>query len=142
MALVMKTNMVENHLSTKMLIKDGVTTNISIDGITHIDVITYPSQENFEDGAILGLIQKPFIDFAKSCGGAGDMTAEMITNKYGDQIPESLVNTIVEDFSKAYGNYVIIPEGMTLAITALPVKSIFELMIPDEPVKENEEITE
>ena len=140
MALVMKNEMVDNHLANKMQIKDGVTTSAVIDDVTHLDIVTYPSQENFENGAILGLLKKPFIDFAMSCGGAGAMTAEMITEKYGEQIPTDLVTTIVADFAKAYGNYAIIPEGMTLAITAAPVNSIFDLMIKENP--KTEEATE
>ena len=135
MALVMKTTMVEEHLGTKMAIADGVNTNITIDGVTHMDIVTYPVQEGFENGAILALIQKPFIDFAISCGEAGAMTAEMIIEKYGNQIPGSLATSIAADFAKAYGNYVIIPNGMTLAITADPINSIFDLMIKDEPAE-------
>ena len=134
MALVMKTDMVENHLNTKMVVSGGVTINAALDGVTHMDIITYPAQENFENGAILALIKKPFIDFAAACGGAGAMTVEKIAEKYGDQIPTELASTIAEDFSKAYGNYVIIPEGMTLAITAR-VNSIFDLMIKEEPAE-------
>ena len=132
MALVMKNEMVSTYLDVKMAIKDGVTTNVAVNGVTHLDVVTYPTQENFENGAILALIQKPFIDFAASCGGAGAMTAEKIAEKYGDQIPTELATAIAADFAKAYGNYVVIPSGMTLAITA-GVNSIFDLMIKEEP---------
>lgn len=137
MALVLKNDMVDSYLNEKMAITNGVTSKVTVDGVDHMDIITYPAQENFEDGAILGLIKKPFIDFAVSCGGAGAMTAEKIGAKYGDQIPAVLAETIAADFAKAYGNYVIIPEGMTLAITAAPIASIFDLMIQEEePVEE------
>ena len=138
MALVMKNDMVSKLLENKLAITGGVSTSVIIDDTTHMDIITYPTQENFESGAILALIKKPFIDFAISCGKAGDMTVEMISAKYGDQIPEIMAETLVADFAKAYGNYKIIPDGMTLAITAAPINSIFDIMIKEEP-KNNDE---
>ncbi len=132
MALVVKNELLPDILSTdKMKVTDGVTSNIIVDGVTHMDVITYPAQGEFTSGAILGLIKKPFIDFAVSCGGAGAMTADMIIAKY-PEIPTSLASTLASDFAKAYGNYVIIPDGATLAITAEPIGSIFDLLIPEE----------
>ena len=142
MALVLKNDMVPEYLNEKMAVTDGVATNVTIDGVKHVEIITYPAQENFPEGAILGLIQKPFIDFAASCGGKGAMTVEMIKAKYGDQIPEVLAKTFVDDFALAYGNYVIIPDGMSLAITASPIKSIFDLLIPEKPVIEESKSAE
>ena len=132
MALVMKTDMVENHLNTKMAVTDGVTVNVAVDGVTHMDVVTYPAQGEFTEGAVLALIQKPFIDFAKSCGDAGAMTADMITAKYGDAVPAALATTIAADFTKAYKNYMPIPDGMTLMITAEPISSVFAIMVKEE----------
>ena len=142
MGLVMKTSMVEGYLSSKMAIKDGATVNVAIDGVTHLDIVTYPAQEKFEEGAVLALIQKPFINFAAECGAAGDMTVEKISEKYGDQIPAELAATLVEDFAKAYGNYVIIPNEMTLAITQSPIKSIFDLLIEEKPAEEDAPVEE
>ena len=133
MALVIKTDSVAAFLETKMAVTDGVTTNFAIDGVTHADVITYPAQGEFTEGAVLGMLQKPFIDFAKSCGGAGVMTAEMIIAKYAG-FPVGLAETVAADFAKAYGNYVVIPDGMTLMITAAPIASVFDLTIPEPPV--------
>ena len=131
MALVLKNDMVNDFMTGKMKVTDGVTTHVMVDDVKHMDIITYPAQEGFENGAILALIQKPFIEFAQQCGDAGVMTALMIAAKYGDAIPDVLAETIANDFAKAYGNYVIIPDGMTLAITAAPIASIFDLMIPE-----------
>ena len=133
MALVMKTDGVATFLETKMAVTNGVTTNFAIDGVTHVDVITYPAQGDFTEGAVLGMLQKPFIDFAVSCGGAGAMTAEMIVAKY-EGFPVALAETIAADFAKAYGNYAVIPAGMTLMITAAPISSVFDLTIPEPPV--------
>ena len=137
MSLVLKNEIVPTYLAEKMAIKDGVTTNIVENGVTHLDIVTYPAQEGFEEGAMMALVQKPFIDFAVSCGGKGAMTAEQITAKYPG-VPAAMATAIAEDFAKAYGNYVIIPESMTLAITAAPYGSIFELMIPEEPPVEDQ----
>ena len=136
MALVMKNDMVSNLLETRMAITNGVTTTVEIDDTVHLEIVTYPAQENFENGAVLALIKKPFINFAIACGNAGAMTTEMIFAKYGEQISANLADTLVADFAKAYGNYKIIPNGMTLAITAAPIKSIFDLMIKEEKVEE------
>lgn len=137
MALVMKTDMVANHLANNMIVTDGVITNIVIDNVTHMDIVNYPIQGEFTEGAVLGLLQKPFIDFAMNCGAAGDMTAEMITTKYAD-VPTNLANAIAADFAKAYSNYVVIPDGMTLMITGDPIPSVFTLMLPEEPLDEPE----
>ena len=133
MALVMKNEMVSDYLTKKMAVSDGVMSTVSADGVTHMDIMTYPAQGDFSEGAVLALIKKPFIDFAASCGGAGAMTTEKMTEKYGDQIPAGLAKTIADDFSRAYGNYVIIPNGMTLMITAAPIMSVFDIMVKDEP---------
>ena len=133
MALVMKTADVAAFLSNKIALTDGVTTNFAVNGVTHLDAVTYPAQGEFAEGAVLGMIQKPFIDFAISCGGAGAMTADMITAKYAG-IPANLAEAIAADFAKAYGNYVIIPAAMTLMITGVPVTSVFNIMIPEPPV--------
>ena len=135
MALVLQNNMVPDYLATKMAIQDGTTTTVKIDDVAHMDIVNYPAQENFPEGAILALIKKPFIDFAVECGGKGAMTAEMIIAKYGNVIPEALAKTIADDFATTYGNYVIIPEVCTLAITAMPIASIFDLLIPEPPVE-------
>lgn len=135
MALVMKTKDVDSFLETKLAVTDGVKSSFAIDGVTHAEVMVYPAQGEFTESNTLGMLQKPFIDFAITCGGAGVMTAEMITAKYPG-FPADLAAAIAADFAKAYGNYVIIPSGMTLMITT-PVSSVFELMIP-----ENEEETE
>lgn len=131
MALVMKTKSVDTFLETKMAVTDGVKTNFTIDGVVHADVIVYPAQGEFTESNTLGMLQKPFIDFAVSCGGAGVMTADKITAKYPG-FPADLAAAIAADFAKAYGNYVVIPSGMTLMITT-PVSSVFELMIPETP---------
>ena len=131
MALVMKTKGVDTFLETKMAVTDGVKTNFAINGVTHADVIVYPAQGEFTEVNSLAMLQKPFIDFAISCGGAGVMTADMITTKYPD-FPADMAAAIAADFAKAYGNYVVIPNGMTLMITT-PVSSVFELMIPETP---------
>ena len=136
MALVLKNDMVSDYLETKMAIKSGVTSEVVVDDVTHLEVVVYPEQENFENGATLALIKKPFIDFAVSCGGIGAMTAAMIAEKYGEQIPTVLAESIAADFAKAYGNYVIIPDSMTLIITAAPISSIFDLMIKEEMPEE------
>lgn len=136
MALVMKNTDVKNFLETKMAVTDGVLSTFQVEGVVHVDVMTYPAQDNFADGAILGMIQKPFIDFAVSCGGAGAMTKEMILAKY-PEFPVALAETIAADFAKAYGNYIVIPAGMALMITGAPVESVFDLMIPD-PVEPSE----
>ena len=57
MALVMQNTMVADYLENKMAITSGVTTNIVVENKTHMDIITYPAQEGFENGAILALIQ-------------------------------------------------------------------------------------
>ena len=132
MALVLKNEMVADFLANKMAVKDGVTTTVAVNGVTYMEIVTYPSQEGFTDGAILALIKKPFIDFAVSCGDAGAMTAERITAKYAE-VPAALAESIATDFAKAFGNYKIIPETATLAITAAPIGSIFDIMIPEEP---------
>ena len=133
MALVMKTTDVAAFLSTNMAVTDGVTTMVTFDGVNHADVVSYPAQEGFAEGAVLGVVHKPFIDFAISCGGAGAMTASMITTKYNG-FPANLAETIAADFAKAYGNYAIIPNGMSLMITAEPIESVFDLKIPEPPV--------
>ena len=135
MALVLPNNMVPTYLNEKMAVKDGVTEAAVVDGVTHLEVITYPSQEGFEGGAVLGMLQKPFIDFAAACGGKGAMTAAQIMEKY-PVVPEALATAVAADFAVAYGNYVIIPDGMSLAITAAPYASIFDLLIPEEPAAE------
>lgn len=141
MAVVIRNDLVNDYLENKMAIKNGITKSIVIDGVTHCDIITYPEQDNFENGAILCLIQKPFIDFAVSCGGAGSMTAEQIVEKYGNDVPLALAETLAADFSKAYGNYIIIPESITLAITAPPINSLFDLTIKEEE-EEKKEVTD
>ena len=124
----MKNEIVDDVLTSMMVIKDGVVTPVEVDGEHHMDIIIYPPQENYAMGATLVLLKKPFIDFALACGDAGAMTVDMIMDKYGEYIDPIMANTIAVDFSKAYGNYKIIPDGMTLAIVGPSVKNVFDLM--------------
>ena len=132
MALVMKSDNVKNLLETKMIVTNGKTVNITVDGVNHMDIITYPPQGDFVTDIILAVVYKPFIDFAKSCGKAGAMTTDRIIAKYGNDVPKNMASSLAADFAKAYGNYVIIPDGMALLITASPIASVFDIMVKEE----------
>ena len=129
MAYLVKNEMIPYCLNNEIILENGVSSLVTIDNITHMEIITYPNQERFENGATIAFVRKPFIDFAISCGEAGAMTTDMITEKYGDQISFELSTAIVENFTREYDNLIIIPEGISVSITAAPYASIFELMV-------------
>ena len=118
MALVIKSELIDTFLSTKLNIKDGVSKSVKVDNDVHLEIISYPPQNDYKDGIDIAIIKKPFIDFVVSCGGAGAMTTKDIFEKYDSQIPELLASAIVDEFSKAYNNYVIIPNIMSLIIAS------------------------
>ena len=123
--------MIPYFINNEISLIDGSSYNVSIDGITHLEIVTYPAQEKYNSECIVGFVQRPFIDFALSCGLAGAMTEEMIIRQYGNKIPLKLASALVSNFSREYNNYKIIPDGIAVVITADPINSIYEIMVND-----------
>ena len=127
MALIIKDTMISSFLKDDIVLKNGAMSNVIVEEVVHLDVVTYPSQENYENGAIVGFVKRPFIEFIDSCGGAASVTPEMISEKYGNQIPTALSNAILYEIINGYDNYLIIPDGMSLAVAGDPYTSIYDL---------------
>jgi hypothetical protein len=132
MALVINNAFLPTYLNEKMRVTNGTTVEYTDGSQVAFSVITYPATTDFPSGAILILVKKPFCDFAQSKGGKGAMTAAHIMEKYSG-VPEAVANTLAADFAVAYGNYVIIPDTVSIAITVPPINSIFDLLIPENP---------
>ena len=128
MALIIKDTMINSFLENNIILTGGVLNTIDVEGIPHVDIIDYPAQGDYQNGAIVGLVKKSFIDFVVECGGVTQVTPDKIANKYGEQIPSSLLEAILFEITNGYDNYIIIPEGMSLAVAGLPIPSIYVLI--------------
>lgn len=133
MALVMNKDNVTQFFAEKMAIQNGETTTHSVDGVKYFDEIKYPSQEGFESGATVIVMEKPMWDFAAECGDKGAMTAQMIMDKIST-VSEEVATVLANEFAIFYANYVIIPGNCALIMTMAPYNSIHDLTIPDPPV--------
>lgn len=130
MGLVIGKDKAPEFLSTKMAVTDGQTTTITVDGVKYMDIIKYPIQSAAENGATVMMIEKPFIDFAASCGPKGAMTADMITTKF-PEIDAEVAKSLADDFAIFHDNYVIIPDTCILCLTVEPIHSISELFVKE-----------
>lgn len=139
MGLVMNTNDVSNYLNEKLLVKSGEPKKFTNGDQEFVEIIKYPQQLSFEEGATIYLIRKPMWDFAKECGPKGAMTYDKIVEKL-EGIAEDDARAIADDFAIFYGNYIIIPENCTLILTKNPIKSLSELEIPVAPPIEEETV--
>ena len=128
MALIIKDTMIDSFLENNIILTGGMKNTIDVEGIPHVDIINYPAQGDYQNGAIIGLVKKSFIDFVVECGGVTQVTPDKIANKYGEQIPTALLDAILFEITNGYDNYIIIPEGMSLAVAGLPIPSIYVLI--------------
>ena len=131
MGLVMQHNMIDDFFG-RFTVTDGVKTDIMKNGVKHAAVMEYPAQGEYTEAIRFIMIEKPFIEFAAACGPKGAMTKEMIVAEY-PELADDIAKMVADDFAVAYGNYVIIPEGVTLFLSMPPLNSVTDLEKREDP---------
>jgi hypothetical protein len=130
MAMVINNAHFASIMDEKLKVSDPTKTTFQHNGQDAFDVYVYAPTEEFTEGATLIMVKKAFCNYAQACGAKGAMTAAMIKDTFAN-VPDAVADTLAADFAVAYGNYVIIPDTVQLAITVPPIQSISELMIEE-----------